>query len=263
MPSLREVQQAIRTSVVQRDDTLAATFVVDDELSPEERLAVYRNTFASNLANALRLSFPAIYRLVGAEFFESAAQIFAHERPPRSAYLDEYGAEFPAFLASFPPSALFAYLPDVARLEWAVTRALHSPDAESLDVARLAELAPSDHDRVRFAPHPSVTLVRAGYPVDAIWRAVLAQDDAALAAIDLAAGPEWLIVQRLVTGVDVTRIDEPAWRFAADVFGGQPLGLALLAADGVDASTLLAQHMAAGRFTAFGLADHSEAEILS
>jgi NADPH-dependent ferric siderophore reductase len=36
---------------------------------------------------------------------------------------------------------------------------------------------------VRFVPHPSVRLVFVRYPADAIWRAVLAGDDAALSAI--------------------------------------------------------------------------------
>ncbi len=255
MPSLREVQQAIRRSVVLHEDSAVAAFIVDDGLAPERRLSVYRNTFVSSLTTALRLSFPAIHRLVGAEFFEGAAQIFVHEQPPRSAYLDEYGAAFPEFLARFPPAASLAYLPDVARLEWAVNRALHAPDEAPLDVAQLAEIASADHDRVRFVAHPSVNLLRVGHPADAIWLAVLGQDDAALAAIDLAAGPVWLIVQRSASGVDVTRSDERAWRFAAELLAGQPLGVALDAADGVDATSLLADHLKAGRCVAFSLAD--------
>jgi hypothetical protein len=260
MPSLREVQGAMRASLVERDDSAAAAWILGDGLAPGQRLSVYRNTFASNLANALRLSFPAVQRLVGTEFFEGAAQIFAHERPPLSAYLDEYGSEFPDFLARFSPAGSLVYLPDVARLEWAVTRALHAPDVEPLDPARLAETPPRDHDRVCFVPHPSVSLVRSYYPVDAIWRAVLAQDDAALAAIDIASGPVWLLVERSPTGVEVIRIDESSSRFAAALLAGQPLGAALDAATGVDAPVLLAQHIAAGRFIGFDLADHPRQE---
>ena len=255
MPSMLELQRAIRLSIVERDDTAAAGYIVGDGLAPEQRLSVYRNTFVSSLTNALRLSYPAAYRLVGAEFFEGAAQIFVHNRPPRGAYLDEYGAEFPDFLASFPPAASLAYLPDVARLEWAVNRALHAPDVEPLDVTRLAALVEADHERVCFIAHPSVSLVRADYPVDAVWRAVLAQDDEALAAIELAAGPVWLMVQRRPTGIDVTRIDERAWRFAAQLCVGEPLGAALDAVADADAPAQLAGHIAAGRFIEFRLAD--------
>ncbi len=255
MPSLHEVQRSIRTSLLEHDDSAAAAYIVRDELAPEQRLSVYRNTFISSLANALRLSYPAVHRLVGGEFFASAAQIFVQERPPRSAYLDEYGAEFPEFLTRFSPAASLAYLPDVARLEWTVNRALHAPDVGPLDVTQLTSIEPTDHDRVRFVTHPSVSLLRAAYPVDAIWRAVLAQDDTALAAIDLAVGPVWLMVQRLVTGVDVTRVDEGAWRFAAELCAGQPLGAALDAAVGIDAPALLAEHISTGRFIGFSRAD--------
>ncbi len=255
MPSLHEVQDAIRMSLVEREDGAATAHIVHDELAPERRLSVYRNAFVGNLTNALRLSYPAVHRLVGAEFFEGAARVFVHERPPRGAYLDAYGAELPEFLARFPPAASLAYLADVARLEWAVNRALHAPDEEPLDVTRLAHLAPADHDRVRFVVHPSVSLIKADYPVDTIWRAVLEQDDTALAAIELADGPVWLIVQRLASGVDVTRSDEQAWHFATELCAGNPLGPALEVARGLDAAALLADHIAAGQFIGFQLAD--------
>jgi hypothetical protein len=253
VPSLREVQRAFRSSLVEREDGAAAAFVIGDGLEPARRLSIYRNTFVSNLTNALRLSYPAVHRLVGAEFFEGAAQIFVHKRPPVGAYLDEYGGEFAEFLARFPPAALLPYLPDVARLEWAVNRALHAPDVKPLEVAQLAHVDPAHHDRVRFVAHPAVSVLRVDYPVDAIWRAVLEQDDAALSAIDLAAGPVWLLVERTTGRVEVTRLDEHAWRFAAELFAGQLLGAALDTADGVDAPALLAEHIAAGRFIAFNL----------
>ena len=93
------------------------------------------------------------------------------------------------------------------------------------------------------------------FPRDTIWRAVLGEDDSALAAIDLTAGPVWLMVQRLAAGVDVARVDEAAWRFAAALCAGQPLASALDAASGIDAPALLADHLRCGRFIAFSLAD--------
>jgi hypothetical protein len=89
--------------------------------------------------------------------------------------------------------------------------------------------------------------------VDAIWRAVLAQDEPATAAIDLGSGRVWLLVQRLETGVDVMRISKAEWRFAAQLCAGLPLEAALDTASGLDAAAALAGHLAAGRFTGFRL----------
>jgi hypothetical protein len=252
MPTLLELQNALRASMVDRDDGVVAAMLAAP-VAPN-RLDIYRNTFVGSLTKALRLSYPAVHRLVGNDFFEAVAGSFIVDSPPRSAYLDDYGADFPEFLLRFPPAAGLPYLPQVARLEWAVNRAIHAPDAEPLEPARLTALAPEDQGRVCFVPHPSLGLVYADYPVDAIWRGVLAGDDAALAAIDLAAGPVRLLVHRLASGIDVLRLDESAWGFAAALCSGRPLQAALDAAADVDAPLLLAEHLAAQRFVGFTLA---------
>src|SRR5713101_4836442 len=148
MPTLLELQRAVHRSLVARDDGAVVRHILADGIAPEARLNIYRNTFIGALTTALRLSFPAAHRLVGSEFFESAAGIFIEEEPPRTAYLDEYGEAFPEFLSRFAPAASLAYLSGVARLEWAMSRALHAPDVEPLDVSRLSAIDPGDHGRV-------------------------------------------------------------------------------------------------------------------
>ncbi|MGH8634937.1 MAG: HvfC/BufC family peptide modification chaperone [Burkholderiales bacterium] len=254
-PTLLELQRALCNSVVARDDAEAVACIIADGIDPAARLGIYRNTFASVLANALRLSYPAVHQLVAAECFEGVARLFVEEQPPQCANLDDYGAGFPEFLTRFPPVAALTYLPDVARLEWAVSRALHAQDAAPLDIARLAALTEDEQGRVRFAPHPAAGLVRADHPADSIWRAVLAQDDTALAAIDPAVGPVWLLVHLAEAGVEVSRLSECAWRFTAALFAGGPLCSALDEAPCTEAQALLAEHLAAGRFSGFSLAD--------
>jgi len=256
-PSLLELQRALRASLVVHDDTGVAAHVVDGAIGAAERLDVYRNTFAGVLTTALRLSYPAVHRLVGAEFFEGAARIFIETSPPESACLDDYGETFADFLSGFEPAASLAYLPDVARLEWAVNRALHALDAEPLDVRRLAALADADRASVRFTPHPSVGLVRARHPADLIWRGVLDEDDSALSAIDPNVGPAWLLVRRLPTGVEVRRINERAWLFTSALCAGMPLAAAFDVARDFETSALLAEHLAAGLFVDFRLKEAS------
>ncbi|MDE1904330.1 MAG: putative DNA-binding domain-containing protein, partial [Alphaproteobacteria bacterium] len=198
------------------------------------------------------------HRLVGAAFFESAAQVFLEAQPPRSACLDDYDPAFADFLDKFAAAAAIPYLAGVARLDWAVSRALHAPDADALDPARLGALNAAEQRRIRFVPHPSVGLVRADHPVDAIWRAVLAQDEAAMAAIDLGSGPVRLLAQRRETGVEIARLDGPAWRFTAALCGGRSLEEAIAAAGGVDATSVLASHLINGVFIDFVAAPASD-----
>jgi hypothetical protein len=247
--ALLDIQRAVRAWLVAHDDAGISPHIVASGLRPAERLEVYRNTCASVLVNALRLSYPAVHKLVGAEFFEGAARLFIAGHPPASACLDDYGDAFPEFLGGFGPATSLPYLPEVARLEFAVCRALHAQDAEALDARCLARVAQAE--RVRFVPHLSVTLLEATQPADLIWRAVLNGDDAALAAIDLASGTVRLLVERRASGVEVARLSEPEWRFAAALFAGTPLHDAIGECPDFDAARALAAHLSAGRFVAF------------
>ncbi|MDE2360850.1 MAG: putative DNA-binding domain-containing protein [Betaproteobacteria bacterium] len=255
-PSLRDMQQAMRRSLLGHDDSIAA-FVVDDGVAATERLGIYRNTFVGVATRALRLNHPAVARLVGDDFFDATAQAYIVRHPPTSAWLDQYGDAYADFLAQWQAVASLPYLADVARLEWAVGRALHAPDAAAVDAATLASLAalaPEAPANVRFDAHPALQLVRTATPADAIWRAVLDRDDAALTSIDLAAGQRWLLVERSNEGVDVVPMHEAGWNFTLALCAGETLQQALDAvaeAPDFDATTLLAQHFAAGRFTGF------------
>ncbi|HSK38185.1 MAG TPA: DNA-binding domain-containing protein, partial [Arenibaculum sp.] len=135
------------------------------------RFAVYRNNVAVGLAAALAARFPVVARLVGEDFFRAMARAYVERHKPASPLLFEYGDEFPGFVAAFGPASVLPYLPDVARLEAAWSRAYHAADARPLDLGDLAAMAPDDLSAVRLAPHPSAAVVRSGHPVGAIWQA--------------------------------------------------------------------------------------------
>lgn len=266
MPSLADVQRAIRRSLLGGDASIAASLtsvIVEDGIAATDRLGIYRNAFESVATRALRLNHPAVAKLVGDDFFEATARAYVAARPPASAWLDRYGAGFSGFLARWEPAAGLAYLPDVARLEWSVSRALHAPDASALDagaLASLAALAPDLQSAVRFTRHPSLRLLRTRAPADAIWRATLTDDDA-LAAIDLHAGPRWLLVARSTSGVEVIALPEAAWRFTRDLAAGRALHEALERAERFDVAALLGAQLAAGRFTAYRVATDRPAYV--
>jgi hypothetical protein len=251
MPTLLELQRAARACLIAGETPAIAAFLAEG-IGPD-RLDIYRNTIFFGLTKALRLTYPAVERLVGAGFFYGAAQTFVTECLPRAAYLDQFGGAFADFLRCFTPAASLAYLADVARLEWAVSCALHAPDVKPLELESLAEIAPERQGDVSFKPHPSVGLLRADYPADAIWRAVLGGDDRAFAALDLSAGPVFLLIEQRAAGVEVARLQEPAWRFLDALCRGEPLHAVMDSARDRDVSSLLAEHLAAGRLAAFTL----------
>ena len=256
MPTLLDLQRAMRTALADGDDTAAVAMLADGV--PADRLDIHRNTFVAGASRALRLSFPAVHRLVGDDFFTGAAAAFIARHPPPAACLDDYGAGFPRFLRDFPRA--LDYLFDVASLEWAVSCAVHAPDTAPLDLMRLVALPPEDQARVSFVAHPAITLLSLDYPADDIWRGVLGGDDAALGAIDLTSGPVRVLVEHGADGVQVSRLDAAAFEFTAALCAGQPLSDAFAHhrrpphERETPWEPLIAAHLAAGRFVDFHLA---------
>ena len=74
-------------------------------------LAVYRNTIAKGCVDALAANFPTVARLVGDDWFQAAAALFARDTPPASAALLAYGEAFADWLEHFPPAGDLPYLP--------------------------------------------------------------------------------------------------------------------------------------------------------
>ena len=106
------------------------------------RFAVYRNNVFVSLTKALAQRFPVTERLVGAEFFAAMARPSPRTTSPPRPLLMELWRGLSRLCRSFGPAARLPYLPDVARIEAACTRAYHAADAVPLDLADLAGIVP-------------------------------------------------------------------------------------------------------------------------
>ncbi|MBJ3763598.1 putative DNA-binding domain-containing protein [Maribius pontilimi] len=223
MPAHRELQAAFGAA-------LTGTGVPPGVIATGDvarRFAVYRNTVQHSLTDALSQRFPVIRRLVGARFFDAVAGVFIRAHPPRSPVIAVYGAAFADFLDGFPPARRLAYLPDVARLEWARGLAFHAADAAALTPAAFADATAHDPDRVALTLHPCLHLLGSDYPVVSIWRANQPGADPA----PLPAGGEAALIFRDAGDVPVLPLDPPTFRMIGALAAGKPMGAALAHAD--------------------------------
>src|SRR5258708_34751855 len=99
--TLVELQRAMRASLVDRTDGPASAMLAENV--PADRLNVYRNTVVTGVTKALRLSYPAIHRLVGNDVFEGAARVFIAPHPPWAAEVAELDANSANVLLVFQP----------------------------------------------------------------------------------------------------------------------------------------------------------------
>ena len=132
---------------------------------------VYRNTVMKGYIDALQANYPSIVRLVGEEWFRSAAAIYAHICQPQDARMLYYGEDFPDFLARFEPAAGLSYLPDVARIDRLWTEAHTARDEPPLDPAALSGLAPEAIAGTVLTPHSAARWQWfADQPIYTIWQ---------------------------------------------------------------------------------------------
>lgn len=257
MSCLLELQRGFRAAVLASEGVPVPSAIIGGRVSAAARLGIYRNNVIGNLTRALRLSYPAVERLVGEDFFAATAQRFIVAAPPCAADLNQYGDRFAAFLSSFEAAAGVPYLPDVARLEWAVTCALHARPASALAPEALNAVPPERQADLRFYPHPTLSLLVLDHPARAILEAVLAADagerDARLATIDPESGGERLAVLRSDGALSIEALSEPAFDLIQMLTNVHPLGEALECVPEHAAPPLLADFLARGFFVGFYL----------
>jgi hypothetical protein len=134
-------------------------------------LEAYRRNIHANWRSALAAAYPVCQRLVGSAFFDECAARHAQAAPSREGDLNRFGASFATFLAGYPHAAGLPYLPDVARLEWAVHVAAFAADPEPFDAARLASTSAHALGAVRWMAQPGSALIESPHPVVSIWEA--------------------------------------------------------------------------------------------
>ncbi len=200
--------------------------------SAGKRFDVYRNNVVVSLSEALAVGFPVIEKLVGPTFFSAMAGVFVRAQPPVSPVLAMYGAQFAAFLESFPPVAHLPYLADTARLEYALREAYHAADARPAAPERLQDPRLLD---ARLTLAPSTRLIVSPYPIHAIWRA-----NTEPGAPQARGGAEAVLVTRPDWDPKPVTVTPQAARFLSAILDGETFGAALEAAgEGLDLAALL------------------------
>jgi hypothetical protein len=202
--------------------------------SPAERLNIYRNNLRENFLKVLELEFPVVQRLVGADYFRQTAWQFLLHAPSHSGDLFHCGHAFPEYLRQQFAASDYAYLPDVAALEWAYQEAIVAADDQQIfDLGALAKLNHDSYDRLRLHPHPALGLVRSQYPIVGIW-AANQPDSASYATLDLGGGGDNALITRALRSTHIQAIGAGAATFLRDVLERRPLGVALEAALAAD-----------------------------
>lgn len=227
-------QHAFAAALLDPDLPVPAGLTAWNGSDPAQRFRVYRNNVIVSLIDALADTFAVTQQLVGEEFFRAMARLYAYAHPPQSRLLAFYGADFPDFIAGFPPAVGLPYLADVARLEYRRVVAYHAADVPGIDndalVAALADQAALPTLGVTL--QPALAVLASASAVVSLWAAHQGIVDLSAVAPET---PETALILRPGLEVEVIRIAPAAGAFITALGAGSPLGDASAAVLAVDA----------------------------
>ena len=244
MASLRELQGSFAAAL--RDP--AATCAV----RPAARLDIYRNTVRHNFIAALELGFPVLRKRVGDDYFAQLAFHYRQRFPSRSGDLHWAGRDFADFLGAHLAGGEYAWLADLARLEWARQSAAVDAVVAPVGAEALAAFAPEQLEHVVFAFQPSLRLVESPYPVYSVW---LANQGVNAAPVDQSLGSESGMVLSRSDVVEVARLAPDFFSYLSALAAGATLGGAMTRAalDGPRLAQVLGEIFGAGLVTGLSL----------
>lgn len=204
MPDLLELQNQFYNHIINKETKL--DFIKSN--FPQERLNIYRQTIFANMIGALKINFPGIWRLVGDECAENIAYAYCKTLKyfPETGCLDDFGNDFPEFIASLPQLSSLPYLSDYARYELLKFCSYGAKNDDFLDVHAISNL--NEHSCLQLVS--SCVFFQSEFPIDQILEMLENPDSD---GINLTRKPCFAIITRLENYVTTFWVSSELWHF--------------------------------------------------
>jgi uncharacterized protein len=228
MASLHELQRSFAAAL--RDPALSCA------VTPAANLAIYRNNAARNFSAALEAGFPVIRARVGDDYFSQLAHHYRRDFPSRSGDLHFIGADFARFLDGYLRDGEYAWLADLARLEWLLEEARICAELPAISAEVLARFRAEELENLVFKFQPSLRLHSSPYPVFSVW---LANQVENAPSVDQSLGSERGLIRQSGDSTRLRPLEARLFSYLYALERGATLGEAV-AASGLDEPGLLA-----------------------
>lgn len=227
MASLRDLQRSFAAAL--RDPSIACPVL------PPSNLSIYRNNTRLVFRGALEASFPVVRKRVGDDYFAQLAHHYRERFPSRSGDLQFVGENFAAFLAEHLRGGDYAWLADLALVEWSREQALIGVELPTIGADALARFDPEQLEHVVFRLQPSLRLHSSAYPVFSVW---LANQADGAPPVDQSRGEERGLVRLRAEGLEIRVLAPRLFSYICALSEGATLGEAVERA-GLDEAALM------------------------
>lgn len=218
---------ALHAGAAQPDGRAAALAecIVDDGLAPAARVQVYRNNVRAMFEGALARTYPVLRQRVGEDYFARLVAEYRQAHPSPSGDLHWTGRRFPEWIGSRMAGTDYAWLADLARLEWACEEVLVSRWLPPAPAGSLARVPPEHLADTLLSLQPALRTVASAFPVWSVWQAN--QPGARGDAIDPSLGPQRVVVAPDADGLALHTLAAEQFGFVEQLAAGRTLGQAL------------------------------------
>jgi len=240
--SLAELQRSLAQHILGAGDEpgLERLAVVPAGANLGARLAVYTDGYPARMQESLRETYPAIAKILGDGSFDGLADRYVEWAPAGWCNLNNVGVRLPDFLGEDPLTTDLPFLPDLARLEWAVIECFNAALQEPFDIASCGDWGLDDWAEARIGFQPGTAIVGSEWPIRRLREARHLERHEI--DVDLVDRPESVLIHR--DGFDVsTRTVDPSEALSLVRLGeGATLGevMAELADAGASADAVVA-----------------------
>ena len=191
-------------------------------IDAEERLAIYRDGYPSRILGALEETFPAIANILGDGSFANFTRRYIANQNLASYNLNNTGEQLPDYCHADSLTQDLAFLPDLARLEWAVRQAFHSHERKPISQATFSAWDMDDWERALITFQPSLDVVASAWPIHTLW---CSRDrERCEIDIDLNNKPQTVLIFRKGYDVECKLISPLQARFLTHLRNGETLG---------------------------------------
>lgn len=165
-------------------DEIERVIAPSEQMSGEERLAIYARAYFARLLECMRSVFPCTLETLGEDAFDELALGYLERYPSRSYTLDRLGAEFARYLEETrpdldergrPTETWPDFLIELAGLERAIGEVFDGPGSEGRPLLATDDLRAISADRwpqARLVTSPCLRLLALKFPLNDYFTAV-------------------------------------------------------------------------------------------
>jgi hypothetical protein len=234
--SLAAQQQALLQTLFEWPEQNAIDLIALEDRNARARgLKAYKTNAHMLAERVLAAAYPVVGQLLGSESLGELARALWHAHPPVRGDLGCWGDSLADFLRVSEQLQDEAYLPDVARAEWALHQCATAAD-QSTDPASLALLTTQEPDTLGLSLAPGCCVVCSAWPLASILGAhVHGAPNLAEVGQELrAAVSQDLVIWRRGLRPDFRQAMPGEALMLSALLGGASLGQALDAAETLD-----------------------------